>query len=490
MKKLISLILAAILLLSLCACGETAADPETTTTPTTEPAASNVVQVGYGEANVTPDFPIGLSGYGNEATRISEGVKTYIYLLCVAVTDAEGETALIMALDAAGGGFEKNIRGAIYNELGIPKDHMLVSSIHQHSTPISTSQYTALLEKAAVEAAQMALDDRAPATMYINKVETTALSFVRNYVANDPDGTMVGDNYNDAVGAQYGYKCHESEADNEMRLIKFVREGDKKPIIMVNFQAHPHMGSSSSDRNIHGDWPAIMRMEVAEELDAHCIYFSGAGGNMNSTSRIKEENISTDWKDHGHRAANYVIKAEKSYVEANLTDVKVASQTNDYENDHSMDYLLTTATIIDNIRQQDISVAHVEVKNYPELHSVYHASAIVNKCKQGPTRKLTIGAISIGDAVFTYHPYEMFDTNGMELRNGTVGNPNYTEEEQLENPYAMTFVCTLANGHLGYVPSQLGYDNGGYSTDIAYLAPGSGERLVGDYLAILNELHG
>ena len=91
---------------------------------------------------------------------------------------------------------------------------------------------------------------------------------------------------------------------------------------------------------------------------------------------------------------------------------------------------------------------------------------------------------------FTFHPYEMFDTSGMELRAGTVGNPNYETDEQLENPFAMTFICTLANGHLGYVPSQLGYTNGGYSTDIAYLAPGSGERLVGDYLAILNELHG
>ena len=65
--------------------------------------------------------------------------------------------------------------------------------------------------------------------------------------------------------------------------------------------------------------------------------------------------------------------------------------------------------------------------------------------------------------------------DGMEIKTGT--------------PFAMTFICTLGNGHMGYVPSLLSYTNGGYSTDIAYLAPGSGERLVGDYLAILNELH-
>jgi len=276
-----------------------------------------------------------------------------------------------------------------------------------------------------------------------------------------------------------------------MRLIKFVREGeDKKPIIMANFQTHPHMGAGSNDTSIHGDWPAIMRETLEEKLDCHAMYLSGAGGNINSTSRIAEENISTDWKHHGQRADNYVVKAEDSYTEVKLGDIKVISQTNDYENDHSMDHLLDVATYINNIRfQQDISIAHEEVKKYPELHSVYHANAIVGKAAAEPTRPLTIGAITIGDVVFTYHPYEMFDTNGMELRAGTVGNENYLPEEQLENPYKMTFICTLGNGHLGYVPSLLGYTNGGYSTDIAYLAPGSGERLVGDYLQLLNELY-
>ena len=494
MKKLLALFLVCIMALSLVACGGDA-EPATTTEPAastpdaTDPAASGATQVGFGSGNITPDWPVSLMGYGNEATRISTGKKTDIYILCVAFTDAEGETILVMSLDSGSGGGEKYVRPAVSEATGIPTDHILVSSIHQHSTPTFTQKYVNLLEQKSVEAAQQALDDRAPAKMYINKVETVAMSFVRNYIANDPAGSIVGDNYNDSIGAQYGYKCHESEADNEMRLIKFEREG-KRDIIMVNFQAHPHMGAGSADTNVHGDWPAVMRDLVSEKLDADCIYFSGAGGNMNSTSRISEENISTDFKDHGRRAANYISKAEKTYVEAELGDVKVMSQTNAYENDHSMDHLGAIATELHNMRATNFEAAKAAVNNYPEIHSIYHASSIVDKIKAGPTRELTIGAFAIGDVVFTYHPYEMFDTNGMELRNGTVGNENYLPEEQLENPYEMTFICTIANGHLGYVPSQLGYDNGGYSTDIAYLAPGSGERLVGDYLQILNELHG
>ena len=491
MRKIFALLLAALMLLSLVACnGSGSNDANDATTAATEAAQAQAVTVGFGRGDITADWPIGLQGYGNEATRISTGMKTYIYVICLAITDTDGETVLIMSIDAGGGGFEKYMRPLIEKEFGIPQDHVIVSAIHQHSTPIGSKEYIDLVEEGTRIAVQQALDDRAPATMLLNTVETTAMNFVRHYIANDGKGSIVGDNYNDAIGNQYGYIGHESDADPEMRLIKFDRGEDKKPIIVANFQTHPHMGSGSNDTNQHADWPGIMRDALEEELDCHAMYLSGAGGNLNSTSAITEENISTDWKHHGQRAANYVEKALKNLTEANLGDIKVTVQTNAYENDHSMDHLAEEALALHALRQKDIAAAHKAVKDYPNMHSVYHASAIVNKIAQGPTRNLTIGAIAIGDVVFTYHPYEMFDTNGMELRNGTVGNENYAAEDQLENPYPMTFVCTLGNGHLGYVPSLLGYTNGGYSTDIAYLAPGSGERLVGDYLAILNELHG
>ena len=431
MKKILAAILATLMMLSLVACN--GAQPADTAPATTAPEEKEVM-VGFGRGDITADWPVGLSGYGNEATRISTGIKTNIYLLCLAVTDTDGETVLIMAMDSAGGGWESTIRPLIKQKFGIPEDHVIVSAIHQHSTPINDGKYPNLIREATEIAVKQALEDQAPAKMYIGTTQTTAMNFVRHYIANDGNGTIVGDNYNDAIGNKYGYIGHESEADPEMRIIKFDRGEEHKPIIMVNFQTHPHMGAGSNDTNIHGDWPAIMRETLEDELDCYAMYFSGAGGNMNSTSRIAEENVSNDWKHHGKRAANYVEKALKNLTEANLGNVKVISQTNAYENDHSMDHLGEIAVYLHGLRQTDFTQAKAEVANYPEIHSIYHASAIVGKIQAGPTRDLTIGAITIGDVVFTYHPYEMFDTNGVELRNGTVGNENYLPEEQMENP--------------------------------------------------------
>jgi len=447
-------------------------------------AVKKLPQVGYGAASINADWPIGLLGYGTEANRISIGNRTDIFAIAVAMTDAEGNTALIVSLDSAGGDDGNFLRDMIEEKFGIPQDHVIVTAIHPHSTPCWTEEYVDLLLAQTEKAVAQAMADRAPAEMFVNKRATMALNFVRNYICND--GSCWGPNYGDKSS---GLKCHESEVDREMRMVKFVREG-KPPIIMVNFQTHPLKGSSGKDPYIHGDWPAIMRQHVAAKLGAQVIYISGAGGNVDSSSSIPGENISADWIDHGRRAAEVVLKAEETYRPMEFGTIKVKSATIAYETDHSMDHLIEEATIVENIRlEQGIGAAHAAAKKYPTLHSGWHAKHIVLKSKMPRTMDLTIGAITMGELAFTFHPYEMFDTNGYELRNGTVGNPNYEPDEQLNNPFGMTFVCTLGNGHIGYVPSRLGFTNGGYSTDITKLAPGGGERLVGDYLAILNDLH-
>lgn len=494
MRRILSLFTAIVLLLGLCACG-TAGEPAADAT-TAPPAAT--FKAGYGKVDITPQDSVPMNGYSSSSERMSTGILSYIYSIAVAVQDADGNIAVVCSVDnaAVGEAICTEVRMWVVEKLGIPMENILIASIHQHSCPDpyntaepSSARYRTLLVEGIRKSIKQAVEDLKPAEMYINTATTEALSFVRHYIANDPAGSIVGDNYNDAIGAQYGYKGHESESDKEMRLVKFTREGGND-IIMVNFQAHPHMGTSSADKNVHSDWPGVMRDTVTEKLGADCIYFSGAGGNLNSTSRIKEENISVDFRDHGKRAANYIVKAEDSYTKVNTGKVACKEITITYEADHSMDHLLPQASLVTAARSRGTAEAVELVKQYPELHSIYHASAVVGKAAEGPTRDMVISVITFGDVAFTVHPYEMFDTNGMELRAGSVGNNNYDADDQLANPFAMTFIATMGNGTHGYVPSRLGYTNGGYSTDITKFAPGTGEQLVGDYLRLLAELHG
>ena len=275
-----------------------------------------------------------------------------------------------------------------------------------------------------------------------------------------------------------------------MRLLKFLRE-DAQDILLVNFQAHPHLGCSGETRYyLHSDWPGVMRDLVSSKLSCKVIYFSGASGNLNSSSRIAGETVSYDYKVHGSRAAEYVLSAEGSYTPIEAGTIRAKELTITCDADHSMDHLVEQARPVDAARARGTEYAKQVMLKYPQIHSVFHATAILTKAQAGPTKDVTIGAVAIGDVVLTAHPYEMFDTNGMELRAGTKGNDHYAAADQQENPYAMTFIATLSNGGLGYIPSQLGYTNGGYSTDITKYAAGTGEKLVTEYLTLLNSLHG
>ena len=498
MKRILCIALACAILMALCACGGKAVPAGDHAGAETTEGQSAGFMAGFGKADITPqEHGVPMNGYASSSERLSNGIMSYLYAIAVAVQDVEGNTAVVVSIDhaALGSSYAKQVREWANETLGIPVENILISSIHQHSCPDpsngdfpTSERYRDYMIQGMKSAIAKAVEDLAPAQMYINTATTDALSFVRHYIANDPDGSIVGDNYNDAIGSKYGYAGHESESDKEMRLLKFTREG-KEDIILVNFQAHPHMGASAYYYDVHSDWPGVMRDTVTQSLGVNCIYFSGAGGNLNSTSRIKEEMITTDFKEHGKRAAQYVIDAEGSYTQVNTGSVACKEVTITYEADHSMDHLLPEASLVHEARGRSSQEATQLLKDYPQLHSIYHASAVVSKAALGPDREMTISVITFGDVAFTSHPYEMFDTNGMELRGGTVGNENYDADDQLENPYAMTFIATLSNGTHGYIPSNLGYTNGGYSTDITKFAPGTGEQLVGDYLRLLNELH-
>ena len=497
MKKLLCTILAALMLLSLCACGGTA--PADTEASTTTAAPAETFRVGFGRGDLTPTESVPLQGGANPAERMSTGIKTYLYALCVAITDAQGETAVIMSVDAATiGNYLSEMQDWISSEHGIDADHFIISAIHQHSTPSpdtggvpSSKRYREQAIKEMKKAINDALEDRAPAEMYINTVETQGLNFVRRYFAND--GTLVTDNSGDASSGLAG---HETEADHSMQLLKFVREG-KKPIVVVNFQAHPHNGYDSNDA--HADWPYFMRAKVEENLDAECMYISGAGGNVNSFSRISSEmaHERTDLKAHGEKAANYIIKAEDSYTKVESGPVKTKSAKNSYNVDTAGIEYFAEASEVNNALQISEAEGKEVLKKYPHLSSIYHAKYIVIRAGLGETIPLKVGAISIGDVAFTYHQYEMYDQNGMELKAGTTNtevtdfnDEAYAELQRYDNPYAMTVICTLANGHEGYVPGSYAYPRRGYTVDITRFAQGTAEQLVTDYLQILNELHG
>jgi len=428
MKKILAFVLGItmiLLLFSGCA--------NSTGTETMAPSINHTLSVGYGRVDISPEIGTPLDGYGNSLERPCTEVTERLYATCVAFTDQDGYTILLYHMDL-GRSYTDSApfwRAKISKETGIPTEQIMISATHVHSGPDLTlgnnaiiDDYKASLRNWVVEAAEAALADRKPAKMYTATAYPEKLNYVRHYKLSD--GTYGGDGFgsfktNTIVG-------HVSEADNQMQMIKFVREGGKD-VLLLNWQGHPHRDGGSAKTNATSDIVGGMRTILEKELDCHFAYFSGASGNINNVSRIEEEKITKDYLEHAQALSNYAIEAAAGFAEVPIGKLQIIGSTLEAER------------------------------------------------KDGSGKqKLPLYAFAIGDVAFITAPYEMFDTNGMAIKNASQ--------------FSMTFVITYANEHWFYIPSAYAYEyNAEYEIRVCRFVPGVAELLEAEYISMLQELY-
>jgi len=490
---------------------------------------SDGILVGYAIAHINPTsdgsvdgtlLRTGLSGYGNESTRIATSIEPGLGLIAsvLVVTDSEDDTVVIISCDSASVAdtLRNQTVALITAEHDIPAENLAFNSNHQHSTPTGNSAYYPIAARSIANAVTEAMGNRAPAKMsiaraYVNQDENGYLNnglkfnYVRNYTLLDSAGNTVGmvtDNHSDIGRVSYSKVYHESEADDEVQVVRFEREG-ASTVLMANFQTHPHLLTSGSSTVVTSDIVGVFRNELEAAMESYdpandyeVMYISGASGNINAQGRgdagaWSENSDYARTLEHARLLPSCTFDAitkEGAWTPVKGGNVHVVAETNYYrlilntipsrlEGQITIDELVAAAK---EVQSKGYSTTY---RNNYGIYSKFHANAIVERTgwDENSTKPLSIAAISIGDVAFVTAPYEMFDTNGQEIKAGS--------------PFAMTFVNTLANigsttadGHKGYIPSLLGYTNGGYSADITDYIEGTGEVLVADYLDMLQQL--
>lgn len=437
----------------------------------------STIKLGYARKDITPTESVPLRGYGNTSARMHANVLDPLYTTCLAFEDANGEKAMIFTMDLCSfvSAYVEQIRDDLCAAVGIAPERVLCSCTHNHSSPDvanteqdSIPRYIQMLKRQMIEAGLEALADMKPATAQIGRTHVQGLNFVRRYVLQD--GTYAGDNYGHPKESPYSH--HESIVDNCLQLIKFTREGGKD-VVIANFQMHPHRTGGFKKLDVSADITGAMREAYEEKTGALFAYFTGGSGNVNGNSRIKQEEATPDYKSHGKVLAEAAL--EVTFRDAKLGDLKAASKELEVDINHDSDHLLSQA--------QEVSKLWAETKSYVEcepllrkygFNSVYGAGAVVSRVKLPATHKIPLWTLSMGDIAFVGAPYEMFDTNGQQIKDAS--------------PFRMTFILTLTNEANGYMPSKLGFAHGGYSVDICRFKPGIGEQLAENYIQLLESM--
>ena len=438
------------------------------------------LSVGFGRVDISPTERTPLRGYGYSSGRMSSDIQDPLYATCIAISDGSGNTVLLYTLDLINSFTHvmNPARQQISDATGIPFDAIMVACTHTHSGPDldnlhepSVPRYIESLKGWMTQAAVEALADMAPARLYTTSVETENLNFVRRYLLSN--GTYAGDNFGNFNS---GYIVgHETEADGQLQLASFQREG-KKDIILANFQTHPHRAGGGNNTNVTADLVAPFRKKMEKTLDCYFAYFTGASGNINPTSRIESENITSSYIQQGQALADYAINAYPTFQEIPVDSVKITKTVFMGQVDHTYDAWGSIC-----VQLVDHFMLHGDYGNYTSLlqgsgiKNVYQANAVGLRSQMPPYQEIPLYAISLGDLAFVAVPFEMFDTNGMQIKDGS--------------PFGTTFVLTCAINSLSYLPSDLAFQHGGYAVDVTLFVRGTAEALVESYLGMLDTLY-
>ena len=464
MKKWLSLILALIAVLCLCACGESGT-PE-----------AKGLEVGYGRVDITPGYPVEIAG--SAATKISEGYLDPIYITFVALR-MEGETYLIATMDLVGvyKEYAVPVRSRISQDTGVPEAHILLNSTHTHSSvsirsadATNCAQYRTEFYDWAVEAAQAAIEDLSPAEVWYGSTQAEGMAWVRHYKMSD--GSYAGSNFGSFSSEIVG---HAQDADVEMQMIKFVRGAEnKKDIVMMNFPAHATM---QKEYSISADFPGPARQYVEEQTGTLLAYFIAGAGNQTPTSRVSREQFSSDYRVYGEELGRIAVECMNTLTQVEASDISFIDRTyTGKSNKEDLDRLpdaQAVEMIWNTVGGRGTDAGKAAAKQYG-FSSVYEVTAILNRSHFPEDRSMDLRTLAIGDVSFIFAPYEMFGSNAMQIKQAS--------------PYSMTFIVSCSQNHDGYLPDKLGCEIRCYEAQITKYTPGTAELLVDEFVQMLNEM--
>lgn len=447
MKKLLCVILSCVMLQSLVACGGSQGDPGGKGGQNTQPAG---LQVGFGRTNITPGYSVALQG-GDYTQRMSQGMLDNLYATCIAMRSGE-DTVLLYTIDVKlmTGGFVEPMKKAISQKTGIPENNIFLSATHTHSGPAvryswdGSARYLTEFNDNVIGAAELAIKDLTPATMFAGSTQTQGLTYVRHYIL--ADGSVGGPNFGNESMPR---KEHVRDADAELQLVKFAREG-RKDILLMGFGAHCTMNGKQTDLMLSADYPAPAREYIEGNTEMLVAFFQGASGDQVPSSSV-DSNATTDYREHGQKLAQYALDALPTLKAVEGNTISFANKT------------MTYAT-----NKKDLDKTS-------GFNGRFEQKWIATRKALPPTRDMVLRAVTVGNLGFVFAPYEMFGEQGRYIKDNS--------------PCDLTFIATCGEGNNSYVAaSKGGFEYNSYEAQVCYYAEGVAEQAAKDFVEILTTL--
>ena len=426
-------------------------------------------KAGFAEKDITPSSGMEMPGdYGKNHN--SGTVHDPLKVRAVVFEDETSSIALV-GVDAIS--ISRHIvvaaRQRIQSTCGIPGSAILVGASHTHTggpiggipqgqfdhasdfirklayeeSPMEDPVYARIVTDAIVAAVEQAHKKRVAAKASVGRGRETNVAFNRRFrmkngqIWTHPNGFRAYKNQ-DIIEAA-------GPVDPEVGVIGVWDEQDRLMGCVVNFANHCTNGMPG----LSADYVYYLEKTIRTVLgsEAVVVFLNGACGDITQVN-----NLSPDNTEFGARSARFVgtsiaaeaLKVLTSAEPGHLVPVKASLKKLSIERRKPSPQHVEQC--LDIVRQ---GKEDVDFTKWIFAKELVLLDALIEK---EPVVQVEIQALQIGPAIFLANPAELFCQIGLDIK--------------AASPFQFTFVVELANGCIGYVPTEqdLGPEGGGYET--------------------------
>jgi neutral ceramidase len=435
---------------------------------------------GTGTTDITPQGNVWMDGMIRDHPSV--GIHDHLYARALILSsDAEPRQAFalvsvdVCVLDDETAGA---VRRGAEARTGIPSSHIIVAATHTHSGPATLGiltpredGYVQELTGQLIDLIEDAVRNLQPADLGVTSGREDTISHYRRLLASDGHVVMNWESYPaELIVGPLGI------ADPEVGVVKVVAAGEpgdpSKPgrviAVLFNHTGHPNV-LSGDNYLLSSDYPGLAARLLEEELGGVALFFNGALGSVDIDG-LRDR----DWEGldrTGRALARSVSEAAPSIIPSASLSIRGASAT----------YALPGRRITDEEwrwAQEVLAETGGHVAAVADgVGDDYKASFYQQLHDAGPLElPVTQTCLALGDSALLTFPGELYTEIGQQIK--------------AHSPFRRTFIIGLANGYVGYVPTEKAIKEGGYAEDTRHVDQ-SAERLVVERsLTLLRSVYG
>ncbi|HTL29522.1 MAG TPA: hypothetical protein VL282_09875 [Tepidisphaeraceae bacterium] len=427
------------------------------------------MRVGFAQVDITP----AIDPNATEGFMRRKMIGAHDPLLAVACVIGDGdERVAIVGIDCGVvlRSMTDSARAMIGSSTGIKPERVMIAASHTHQggrvltlfDHVGDAKYAAFVAEGIAKAVIDATKNQVDASIGHATGQVKGIHFNRRYKMRD------GREVTHPGKMHPGIVCAAGPVDPDAGIL-LARSSNGTPIgAIVHFGCHSTVTEGGNEYS--ADYAHYIRKHLCAQFGAQVpvVFLLGACGDITQVNNLSEANES------GHEHADMMGRK--------LTDAAYAAiQQSNFESSIPIAATIEPTPIrVRSEAEADREVPAIGLSSRDPWPRIYaqeklHIDALR---KSQPVINCEVQAIRIGDLGIVSSGTELFCQPSLDIKRAS--------------PFARTWVVTLGNEYLGYVPTATAFYAGGYEPRTArssFLAPDAAQKLVEGSLRALTRIY-